>query len=180
MKICAECNLRDKRTKVIFGHLCLNNNEAMHNYNVNIRYEALRMGQLTSPELKDAITVATPPEFEGGMPGIWSPEHLFTASVLSCFMTTFLAIAAVSKLEFETFDCEATGILSKVDGKFKMTEIELRPRLCIADAGKAERAMRILEKAESNCLITNSIQSKVNLLADVVVQLEPAGVDLEG
>lgn len=150
----------------------------MHNYNVNIRYEALRMGQLASPELNDAISVATPPEFEGGMPGIWSPEHLFTASVLSCFMTTFLAIASISKLDFETFDCEATGVLSKVDGKFKMTEVQLRPRLCISDENKSERAMRILEKAESNCLITNSILAKVVLQANVVVADLPIAADL--
>jgi peroxiredoxin-like protein len=149
----------------------------MHNYNVNIRYETLRKGILTSPALHESISVATPPEFEGGMPGIWSPEHLFTASVLSCFMTTFLAIAAVSKLDFDTFDCEATGVLSKVDGKFSMTEIELRPRLCIREASKSERALRILEKAESHCLITNSIRSKVNLLADVVVKMEEFAID---
>jgi len=45
------------------------------------------------PELnKDAgsfIEVATLPEFPKGIPGIWSPEHLFTAAVSSCLMTTF-------------------------------------------------------------------------------------------
>lgn len=141
----------------------------MHNYNVQLHWQEGRIGSLQSPELNDQITVATPPEFEGGVPGIWSPEHLFTASVLSCFMTTFLAIAGFSKLEFESFDCEATGVLSKVDGKFKMTEVELRPRLVLTDESKMERAQRILEKAEANCLITNSIQSKVTLLADVML-----------
>lgn len=141
----------------------------MHNYNVQLHWQEGRIGSLQSPELNDKITVATPPEFEGGVPGIWSPEHLFTASVLSCFMTTFLAIAGFSKLEFESFDCEATGVLSKVDGKFKMTEVELRPRLVLTDESKMERAQRILEKAEANCLITNSIQSKVTLLADVLL-----------
>lgn len=141
----------------------------MHNYNVQLTWKEGRIGQLQSAELNDKITVATPPEFDGGVAGIWSPEHLFTASVLSCFMTTFLAIAHVSKLEFETFDCEATGVLSKVDGKFMMTEIALRPHLSITDASKMERALRILEKAESNCLISNSIQSKVSLLPNVTI-----------
>lgn len=141
----------------------------MHNYNVQLTWQEGRIGQLQSTELNDKITVATPPEFDGGVPGIWSPEHLLTASVLSCFMTTFLAIANVSKLEFETFDCEATGVLSKVDGKFMMTEIALRPHLSITDASKMERALRILEKAESNCLISNSIQSKVSLRPNVTV-----------
>jgi peroxiredoxin-like protein len=142
----------------------------MHNYQVNLRWNAGRIGEMHAPGLSDKITVATPPEFEGGVAGIWSPEHLFTASVVSCFMTTFLAIAGVSKLEFEAFDCEATGVLSKADGKYKMTEVELRPHLRITDASKAARALRILEKAEANCLITNSIQAKVHLLPNLKVQ----------
>jgi peroxiredoxin-like protein len=141
----------------------------MHNYHVQLKWQEGRIGSLQSAELNDKITVATPPEFEGGVPGIWSPEHLFTASVLSCFMTTFLAIAGFSKLEFESFDCDATGVLSKVEGKFMMTEVMLRPRLIIMDESKVERAQRILEKAETNCLITNSILTKVNLISDVTI-----------
>lgn len=141
----------------------------MHNYNVNLKWNEGRIGTLISPELNDKIQVATPPEFEQGVAGIWSPEHLFTASVVSCFMTTFLAIAGFSKLEFAAFDCEGTGILSKVDGKFKMTEVELRPRLLIGDESKKEKAVRILEKAEQNCLITNSVSAKVILKPNVEV-----------
>ncbi|MFN3528887.1 MAG: OsmC family protein [Bacteroidia bacterium] len=142
----------------------------MHNYQVNLRWNGGKVGEMQAPGLSDKITVATPPEFEGGIAGIWSPEHLFTASVVSCFMTTFLAIAGFSKLEFQAFDCKAIGVLNKVDGKYKMTEVELRPHLRIADATKAERALRILEKAEANCLITNSIQAKVHLLPNLEVQ----------
>lgn len=141
----------------------------MHNYNVNLQWKEGRIGQMVSPELNERITVATPPEFEGGVPGIWSPEHLFTASVVSCFMTTFLAIASISKLEFESFDCEATGMLDKVDGKFMMTEVELRPKLVLSDDSKMERAQRILEKAEANCLISNSVKAKVSLKPEIVV-----------
>ena len=141
----------------------------MHNYNVNLQWKEGRIGNIESPQLNDKITIATPPEFEGGVPGIWSPEHLFTASVVSCFMTTFLAISGFSKLEFEAFDCEATGVLSKVDGKFMMTEVELRPKLLLNDESKVERALRILEKAEANCLITNSVRAKVTLMPHVEV-----------
>lgn len=141
----------------------------MSHYNVNLKWNEGRIGTMMSPELNEKITVATPPEFEGGVPGFWSPEHLFTASVVSCFMTTFLAIAGFSKFEFEAFDCEATGILDKVDGKFMMTEVELRPKLQLADEGKLDRAQRILEKAEANCLITNSVKAKVSLKPEIVL-----------
>ena len=87
-----------------------------HYYNVNVNWKQDRHGILSSPELdriddknSNHIEVATPPEFPKGMPGIWSPEHLFTAAVNSCLMTTFLAIAENSKLEFINFSCKSKG-----------------------------------------------------------------------
>src|SRR3954467_8042989 len=84
-----------------------------HFYNVNIAWNKDRRGMMCSPEFArngtdhNCIEVATPPEFPKGIAGLWSPEHLFTAAVNSCFMTTFLAIAENSKLEFKSFTCQA-------------------------------------------------------------------------
>lgn len=135
----------------------------MHNYKVELRYLSDRKGIISSPDLKTDIEVATPPEFPKGMPGIWSPEHLFTAAVNSCFMTTFLAIAENSKLTFKSFSCSADGVLEQVEGKFLMTEIKLRPQLTVNSENDKARAERILEKSEAVCLISNSIRSKVTL-----------------
>lgn len=76
-----------------------------HFYNVDINWKSGRTGEMTSPELTTAVEVATPPQFPNGVEGIWSPEHLFTAAVASCLMTTFLAIAENSKLQFKEFAC---------------------------------------------------------------------------
>ena len=134
-----------------------------HYYNVNLSWTSEREGNLSSPELNDEIKVATPPPFTKGIEGVWSPEHLLTASVSSCYMTTFLAIAENSKLEFETFSCEAKGKLEQIEGKYLMTEIELFPKLKIKNESDSEKAMRILLKTEKACLISNSIQMKVSL-----------------
>jgi len=138
-----------------------------HIYNVSLAWKEGRIGEMNSPELTTKIEVATPPEFDKGVRGIWSPEHLYTASVLSCFMTTFLAISEYSKLEFSSFDCTAEGVLEKVEGKFLMTEIILHPTLIITDETKKDRALRILEKSEKACLISNSIKTEVKLDATV-------------
>ena len=134
-----------------------------HTYEVNLQWKELRKGTISSPVLNSSIEVATPPEFPNGIPGIWSPEHLFTAAVNSCFMTTFLSIAENSKLEFSEFTCNAKGKLDKVDGKFLMTEIILEPTLMIHDESQKERAEKILQKSEAACLISNSIKSSVSL-----------------
>jgi peroxiredoxin-like protein len=140
-----------------------------HLYHVNLNWEKERIGNIYSPELNDKIVVATPPEFPKGVEGIWSPEHLFTAAVNSCFMTTFLAIAENSKLEFTSFSCASSGKLEQVEGKFLMTEIILNPELVITNSIDAEKAEKILQKAEKACLISNSIKSTIVLQTNVKV-----------
>lgn len=141
-----------------------------HFYNVEVNWNQERKGVMCSPELRlsqgdssSCIEVATPPEFPKGIPGIWSPEHLFTASVSSCFMMTFLAIAENSKLEFTQFNCKSKGKLDQVDGKYLMTEIILEPSVTIVHEKDRDKAERILQKSESACLISNSIKSKITL-----------------
>src|SRR5690554_6047030 len=138
-----------------------------HSYKISLQWQEGRIGMMEADGLEDKIQVATPPEFEKGVPGIWSPEHLYTASVLSCYMTTFLAIAEYSKLEYEDFSCTADGILEKVDGKFLMTEITLKAKVKISDDSKKEKADRIMDKSEAACLISNSIKTKVHLEKEI-------------
>ncbi|MCB0483678.1 MAG: OsmC family protein [Flavobacteriales bacterium] len=126
-------------------------------------------GQLLEILLSPAIEVATPLPFEKGVAGKWSPEHLFTAAISSCFLTTFLAIAEYSKLEFTAIDVKAEGILDKPEGKFLMTEVILRPKLVIAHEKDRDKAQRILEKSEAACLITHSVKADVKLEAEVEV-----------
>ena len=144
-----------------------------HYYNVDVNWNQDRKGVMCSPELNrnagSCIEVATPPEFSKGIPGIWSPEHLFTAAVSSCLMTTFLAIAENSKLEFSNFRCNSKGKLEQVDGKFLMTEILLEPSVTINDEKYRGRAERVLQKSEQACLISNSIKSKITMVPTINV-----------
>lgn len=142
-----------------------------HFYNVEVNWSTERKGMMCSPELNketsNCIEVATPPEFPKGIPGIWSPEHLFTAAVSSCLMTTFLSVAENSKLEFISFHCNSKGKMERVDGKFMMTEVILEPTLIIKDEKDRERAERVLQKSEAACLISNSIKSKVTMIVTI-------------
>jgi peroxiredoxin-like protein len=145
-----------------------------HYYSVDIDWNKDRQGVMCSPELNNekgnCIEVATPPEFPKGIPGIWSPEHLFTAAVSSCLMTTFLAIAENFKLEFVSFNCKSKGKLDMVDGKYLMTEIFLEPTLVIVHEKDLEKAERVLQKSEAACLISNSVKSKVTMTTHILVQ----------
>lgn len=141
-----------------------------HNYLINLNWKQGRMGGLTSPELTDEVDVATPPQFPQGMEHVWSPEHLFTAAVNSCLMTTFLSIAENSKLEFDDFSSQASGKLEMVDGKYLMSEVTLMPLLTILRAEDEEKALRVLQKSEAACLISNSVKSTIVFKPEIVVK----------
>lgn len=143
-------------------------NELPHVYPVQVTWSGEKKGILKSAGLPELPT-ATPPEFPGGHEGFWSPEHLFTAAVASCLMTTFLAIAENSKLSFNYFSCDSKGYLDKADGKFAMTKVELFPRVVVPEEKDRERALKILEKAEKACLISNSVKTQVTVLPEVTV-----------
>jgi len=144
--------------------------DTAHFYEVSVNWQSERKGNMVSPELRTSIEVATPPQFPKGMEGIWSPEHLFVAAVNSCLMTTFLSIAENSKLEFENFDSKAIGKLEQVDGKYMMSEVTLMPVLTLLNEQQTERAERVLQKSEANCLISNSIKSKIIFKPEIKIK----------
>ena len=141
--------------------------ESEHYYDVAVTWKKSRIGTLHSTVLPTTIEVATPPEFPKGIPGIWSPEHLLVAAVNSCLMTTFLAIAENSKLEFRAFQCKATGKLEKVDGQYLISEITLTPIVDLLSEEQRAKAEIVLRKSETACLITHSLKSKVTMAPQI-------------
>jgi len=133
-------------------------------YETEVEWKEQRRDGLESPGLAP-LQVASPPEFQGHE-GVWTPEHYFVAAVNSCFMTTFLAIAEASKLDFVSFDCKAVGKLEKVEGAgFQITEVVIKPKLVVRHVKDLDRAQRVLEKAEKNCLISNPDYAPSGLIA---------------
>ena len=143
--------------------------DTAHYYEVNLHWENDRKGVMTSPVLNANIEVATPPEFPKGMPGIWSPEHLLVAAVDSCLMTTFLAIAENSKFDFVSFESHATGKLERVEGKYMISEIVLSPVLTVPHGADKEKAIRILQKSEAACLVSNSVKATIVFKPEIKV-----------
>jgi organic hydroperoxide reductase OsmC/OhrA len=59
--------------------------------------------------------------------------------------------------------------MEKTEAGYLMTRIVLRPKVVVLDASQVERARRILEKAEKNCLISNSMKARIEMESDVTV-----------
>jgi len=131
----------------------------VYTYRTAGKWTGQKMGVASSPGKPD-IQVATPPEFKGHE-GIWSPEDLYVASVNVCVLSTFLAFAERAGLSFTDYECDAEGRLELVDGKFQVTSVTLRPKVTLKNSEDAGKAKEIMAKVEANCLISNSIKTKV-------------------
>ena len=120
----------------------------------------------------DDLPVAPPPEF-GGPDDRWSPESLLVASVSSCYILSLRAIARASRLEWNSVECDVEGKLERIEGRMKFTEFTVNAALHVPPDTDEQKALRIMEKAEETCLVTNSMSAAKRLNAVVLVQ-QPA------
>jgi organic hydroperoxide reductase OsmC/OhrA len=114
------------------------------------------------------IASAPPAEF-GGPGDQWSPESLLVAAVADCFILSFRAIARASRLDWDSLTCSVDGTLDKVDRVTQFTGFSVSATLHIPPGSNEEKALRLLEKAEQVCLITNSLKADSHLEATVHV-----------
>lgn len=122
--------------------------------------------QVSSPGLP-TLQAAPPPQFDGPG-GVWSPETLLCAAVANCLLLTFRAIARASKFDWQQLDCQVEGTLERVDGTSRFTRFVTRVTLHVPAGADAERARLLLEKAEHGCLISNSLNARRELVAQIV------------
>ena len=140
--------------------------EMIHFYEAEIEWTGDKDLKLSSGKLP-AVAAGAPPEFKG-REGNWSPEHLFVASMNSCYALTLLAIAEFSKVSLVSLSSTACGKLEKVQGGgYQITEIVVKPRVVLALADDLARMPRILEKAKENCFVSNSIKSAIKIEPEV-------------
>lgn len=113
------------------------------------------------------IESSSPKEFDG--PGNqWSPEGLLTAAVADCFALGFRAIAKASKFPWHSLEVRTEGMLDRVEGKMFFTRFDTHAKLHVAPGADVERAKKLLEKAESSCLVANSLNSERHLTTEVI------------
>lgn len=139
-----------------------------HQYNVSAAADPESAVQLRSTGLPD-LESAAPAEF-GGPGDQWSPESLLVASVADCFVLSFKAIARASKFSWISLTCSVEGTLDKVERTTQFTTFDLRASLTIPADMNEKTALRLLDKAEHLCLITNSLTAHTRLTASVQTQ----------
>jgi len=123
---------------------------------------------LSSAGLPD-LPSAPPKEFDG--PGNqWSPETMLVGAAADCFILSFRAVAAASKLTWRALSCDVEGTLDRVDGVTRFTHMSVRAHLVVPPETDVARAQRLLEKSEKICIILNSLRLTAELETNIVVE----------
>ena len=137
-----------------------------HRYRAAASAAAEGVFDTTSPGLETVPTMA-PPEFDGPG-GVWSPETMLVASVASCLILTFRAVARASRFDWNKLTCEVVGVLDRVDRVTRFTEFVIDVSLHVPEGTDAHKAHRLAEKSKDVCLVTNSLTGAMILNVAVV------------
>ncbi|AGA30894.1 OsmC family protein [Singulisphaera acidiphila] len=92
------------------------------------------------------------------------PEEAFVASLSSCHMLTFLAIAAKKRFVVDGYQDHAVGVLDKdASGRLAIVRVTLRPEVAFGGEKTPTSAelQRLHEQAHHACFIANSVKTEV-------------------
>jgi len=101
-----------------------------------------------------------------GNPNLVDPEEAFVASLSSCHMLTFLAIACKKKFVLDEYVDEAVGYMEKnAEGRLAITRVTLRQRLKFF--GEKQPTPQEIEEmnhaAHEQCFIANSVKTEIKV-----------------
>ncbi|HVI81263.1 MAG TPA: OsmC family protein [Chthoniobacterales bacterium] len=111
------------------------------------------------------MTASAAPAYLGDPKNV-DPEEAFVASLSSCHMLTFLAIACKQKFVLDEYVDDAIGQMEKnAEGKMAITKVTLRPKLKWSGDKQptAEELDKIHHAAHDNCFIANSVKTEVTV-----------------
>jgi organic hydroperoxide reductase OsmC/OhrA len=106
------------------------------------------------------VTFSAAPAYKGDA-SKGDPEDMLVASLSSCHMLSFLAIATKKKVTVDSYEDDAVGFLENDNGKFWMARVILRPKL-VSSADEAT-LNQIHHLAHEACFIANSVKTIVTV-----------------
>jgi len=137
-----------------------------HRFPVHVRWLDGKL-TLASVPGKESLPVATPPEFQGGAEGVWSPEDLFVGAVATCYTVTLVSITRRRSVPLRALVVESSGdVTQRPDGRYGFVSVDLEVEL-ETDAGFEAEAKAAALDAERSCLVAASLDTPVHLTVHV-------------
>jgi organic hydroperoxide reductase OsmC/OhrA len=139
----------------------------MNEYGVTLRWQGStsedypREAEASAPG-KPTIATSAGSSF-GGDDTHWNPEDLFGASLATCHMLTFLALAKKVRLDVRRYDEDATVTLDTSQKVARVGTVKLSPTIRVAPGTDVAKVVEMFEKAHKYCFIAQSTTAKVIL-----------------
>ena len=111
------------------------------------------------------LSLSAAPDYNGDASRA-NPEELYAASLSSCHMLTFLAIAARKRFTVDRYEDDCSAIMEKNDdGKIAVTRVVLRPRASFSGEKRPspEEINRLHDSAHHHCFIANSVRTQIDI-----------------
>ena len=111
------------------------------------------------------MTASAAPAYLGDPKNV-DPEEAYVASLSSCHMLTFLAIACKQKFVLDEYVDEAVGHMEKnAEGKMAITKVTLKPKITFSGEKKptAEELDKMHHAAHENCFIASSVKTEITV-----------------
>ena len=117
--------------------------------------------------LNENLTIdgGSSPDYGGSVSNI-NPEQKLAAAVSSCFMMTFLALAAKMKWPVKNYKDKAISYLGKNnEGRMYVNKIELNPQIIFDNdfTISDDEMHKMKERSHKYCFIANSLSKDVEI-----------------
>jgi len=146
-------------------------------FQVDVGREADRVVGLNASG-KPGLTVATPPEFRGGVPNVWSPEDLLVAASATCYALTLEAIAERRGIPLRDLAVSGVGhVTRRADGRFGFVAIELAVTLT-TDEGFEDDAENAARSTEAACIVDRALTVPVEIELSVRTMAPPVAAEV--
>ena len=98
----------------------------------------------------------------GGSPNSLNPEEMLVASVNSCIMLVFFHFVKKSNVEVVSYSSDAEGKVEKTKNGLRFTNIQVKAKVRLGNAGSTQKIQEIVQLAEKYCLVSNALTCPVN------------------
>jgi organic hydroperoxide reductase OsmC/OhrA len=139
-----------------------------HTFPLDVRWLEGKL-TLASVPGKEPLQVATPPVFQGGIDGVWSPEDLFVGAVATCYTVTLVSMTRRRDVPLRALSVRSSGdVTQRPDGRYGFVSVDLLVDLETDGGCEAEARAAALD-AERTCLVAASLDTPVHVSVNVNV-----------
>ena len=110
------------------------------------------------------VRASAAPKYMGD-PSLVDPEEAFVASLSSCHMLTFLALAARDGFVVDDYRDDAVGYMERnAEKRIAITRVTLRPQIAWgSEPPSQEKLDELHANAHKHCFIANSVTTEITV-----------------